>query len=700
MAEGHEADVHTIANDLREPSHRRVPSRRATLIGLSFVAVLAWLTPYNDSVLRNTYLAGTNFPLAPFGIMLLLAVPVNFVLARLRPGVLRPFTAAELMTIWAVMLIASGIPSSGLLRMLVPQIAGYRYGATHENLWEERLSPHLRSYMVILDEDPATEFFTGMPDGPPMPGIPGSLSISRWHHIPWRAWRDPLLGYSVLTFGTFLGFLCLVSILRRQWVERERYPYPLVQVPLEIAEASEAHRGLPPLFRNPLFLGTATLVLVLHTHAGLCRLYPHLGRFTFAIDLAAILTEPPWRYLEGSMKYLRVYPLAIGLTHGVNTEVLLSVWAIKVLIGMQQMWFGSRGEYGGEVAFGWDPAYQCYPQLAAYLALSGWILWMARDHLRTVFRCAFSRCPVDDSDEPMRYRTAAWGFVLSVAVLMGWFLYSGVRFPVALVVVLVYFAIATGCTWLVCQGGQMLVAARTVPSDTLVGLFGKTFRLSWGGSTVLQFDSVTPRELAVLPIFESPFGKDLREILMPNAANLTQAADAGVDRRRLLILGAVAIVLSIAVASPRKVALGYEYGAATLPDTWGFRTAATLPFDWPAQFMVRDFPTNTTNILYFLEGAAFVLGCLVLRSKFLWFRFHPGGLLIAASFAGDVFWFSMFLAWAIKSVILYLGGARLLRSAKPFYYGLVIGDTISWVIWMVVGLAIQDETRTYPLMPT
>jgi hypothetical protein len=668
-------------------------------LGLGFVAALSWLTPYNDSVLHNTFLAGTSFPVAPFGIVLLIAVPLNFILARLKPNVLKPFSAAEMMTMWAVMLIASGIPSSGLLRMIVPQVAGYQYGATKENEWEDRLGPHLRSYMVILDEDAATEFYTGMPDGPPLPGIPPSLSVSRWQHIPWWAWRDPLLGYGVLTLGAFLGSICLASILRRQWVERERYPYPLVQVPLEIAEASESNRGMPPLFRSFLFLGTAAVIIALHTHAGLCRLYPHMGNFRFAIDLQGIFTEAPWRYLEGSLKYWRVYPLAIGLTHGVNTEVLLSVWSIKAFLGLQQMWFGSRGEYGGEVAFGWDPAYQCYPQLAAYLALSGWIFWMARHHLRDVFRCAVGKCPVDDSQEPMRYRRAAWGFMLAVVVLIGWFLYSGVRLPVALVVTLVYFAIATGCTWLVCQGGQMLVAARTVPSDTLIGLFGKTFRFRWAGSTLFSFRTVTDKELAVLPMFESPFSKDLREILMPNAANLTRAADAGVRRRQLLGLGAGAILLSIIVAAPRKVALGYEFGAATLPDLWGFRTAATLPFDWPARFMVRDFPTNATNIMYFLQGAAFVLGCLILRSKFLWFRFHPGGLLIAGSFAGDVFWFSMFLAWAIKSVILYLGGARLLRAAKPFYYGLVVGDTVSWVVWMIVGLVIQDETRTYALMP-
>jgi len=694
------------------------------------------MTPYNDSVLSNTFLAGTSFPMAPFGVLLFLAVVANWALhgrgwrfvllggvlhgagllwwtgARpepLLPSVVlglgnaallwawrgaRPFSAAELMTIWAIMMVASGIPSSGLLRMIVPQAAGYQYGKTPENLWEERLGPHLRPYMYVADESAATEFFTGAPDTPPIPGIPERLSIAHWTAVPWGAWRDVAWGYGVLTFGVFLGSICLMSILRKQWAERERYPYPLVDLPLEISLESEKHRGSLPLFRNPLFLATATVIIILHSYAGLCRLSPSFGRFRFALDLQNIFTEAPWRYMNNSLKYLRIYPIGIGVSYAVSTEVLFSVWSMKVLIGIQEMYFGMRGNYGGEVAFGWDPAYQCYPKLAAYLALAGWLTWTARRHLGQVLRAALARPGPTDADEAMSYRAAVWGFILSVAVLAAWFVVSGVRLWVALVVILVYHAIAIGCAWLVCQGGQMLVAARTTPSDTIVGLFGNNLPQHWGGASV-----VTRKEIAVLPIFESPFSKDLREIFMPNVGNLIKSADAGVTRRGMLWAGVAAVVLAIVVAAPRKVALGYEHAAATLPDGWGFITAATLPYDFPAKHMVRDFPTNLTNLWYFAAGAAFVLGCLIMRSNFLWWRLHPGGLCIAASFAGDVFWFTVFLAWAIKSVILYFGGRKSLQVARPFFYGLIVGDAVSWVIWMIVGLAVADPTRIYSIMP-
>lgn len=644
-------------------------SARAVVLALTLVAVLSWLAPYNDSVLRNTFLAGTSFPMAPFGLLLILAVPVNMVLARRGRGVLRAFSAAELMVVWAVMVAASGIPGSGLLRMLVPQAAGYKYGITPDNHWEDRLGPHLKPWMYVEDTEAATQFFAGVPDG---------------HAIPWAAWAKPALGYGVLILGVFLGSFCLASILRKQWVEREKFPFPLVAIPLEVARESERHRGLPPIFAHPLFLATASCVVALHAYAGLCRLMPSLGTFNWTINTYNVFVDHPWRYLPYSVKVARVYPTVIGLCYPVNTEVLLSMWLMKLVTAAQEVYFGMRGEYGGEVAFGWDPAYECYPQLGAYIALAAWIAWAARRHIALVCRAAFGQ-QADDADEPMSYRLAAWGFVLGCLLLLAWFVAAGVRVWVGLTVIAVYFAIATSCSWLVCQGGQMLVAARTVPSDTIIGVFGKWI--------------VTDREIVVMPIFESPFSKDLREILMPSVANVTRAADAGVRRRAMMAVAAVGVLVALIVGAQRRVAIGYHEAAATLPDSWAYRTAATLPFDFTAGFVIRDFPTNVANYMYFLSGVTFVLGCLILRSRFLWFRLHPGGLCIAASFAGDVFWFSLLLGWALKSTILYFGGRRLLVATRPLFYGMVVGDAISWVVWMIVGLVVQDPARTYSLMP-
>ena len=52
-------------------------------------------------------------------------------------------------------------------------------------------------------------------------------------------------------------------ILRRQWVERERLVYPLVQVPLAMVQSGGRGEALGPFFKNPImWIGFALPVLV------------------------------------------------------------------------------------------------------------------------------------------------------------------------------------------------------------------------------------------------------------------------------------------------------------------------------------------------------------------------------------------------------------------------------------------------------
>jgi hypothetical protein len=50
----------------------------------------------------------------------------------------------------------------------------------------------------------------------------------------------------------------------------------------------------------------------------------------------------------------------------------------------------------------------------------------------------------------------------------------------------------------------------------------------------------------------------------------------------------------------------------------------------------------------------------------------------------DVFFFSVFLAWAIKAVVLKFGGAAFYRRTRPFFIGIVLGETVCAGGWSVV----------------
>ena len=78
-----------------------------------------------------------------------------------------------------------------------------------------------------------------------------------------------------------------------------------------------------------------------------------------------------------------------------------------------------------------------------------------------------------------------------------------------------------------------------------------------------------------------------------------------------------------------------------------------------------------------------IMGLLMLvRQRFLWWPFHPLGFPISAVF-GTMF-FSVFLAWLIKSVVMKYGGPRLYLKTRPFFLGLILGQFVTVGVWYVI----------------
>jgi hypothetical protein len=77
---------------------------------------------------------------------------------------------------------------------------------------------------------------------------------------------------------------------------------------------------------------------------------------------------------------------------------------------------------------------------------------------------------------------------------------------------------------------------------------------------------------------------------------------------------------------------------------------------------------------------AYAIGCLVtlalatLRSRFVWWPFHPVGYLVSGSFGLFRLWLPIFVSWLFKVFILRYGGLRGYRAALPFFMGLVLGE--------------------------
>jgi hypothetical protein len=203
---------------------------RSLLIAFAFVLLFAYITPYNDYDLANTFVAGNLLPTSSMVVLLLCVFIANPLLRRFAPRF--ALRSEELAAIWAIIVIASGIPAAGLWRYIIPQLPNLFYRASAANRWDELLIPHAPAWLVVTDKAAAKGFYE-----------------STGGRILWDAWLMPLAFWLPFAFVLFFAVFCLAALLRKQWMEREQFTFPLVQLPYELAKEPPLGKLLPPLLQ-------------------------------------------------------------------------------------------------------------------------------------------------------------------------------------------------------------------------------------------------------------------------------------------------------------------------------------------------------------------------------------------------------------------------------------------------------------------
>jgi len=119
-------------------------------------------------------------------------------------------------------------------------------------------------------------------------------------------------------------------------------------------------------------------------------------------------------------------------------------------------------------------------------------------------------------------------------------------------------------------------------------------------------------------------------------------------------------------------AVGYESAKFRGPGIWAFGQEPWQKLDnWITSPQQADPGTL----------GAYAFGCLCtlflasMRTRFIWWPFHPAGYLVAGSFGLFRLWLPIFVSWLAKVLILRYGGLRAYRRALPFFLGLILENS-------------------------
>jgi hypothetical protein len=625
---------------------------RAVAVGALLSFGIGVGLPYSNMIIKGGLL-GHNFstPAALFSFFLFVGIiNVIFGLVRRQWELYR----GELATVYIMAMLATSIPTVGFSERLLPVLAGFRYYATPENKWAETFVEQLPNWLVPTDRAAIQGFYEGLPDG-----------------VPWGAWVEPLCYWLILILAVYWVTMCIMILLRRQWMDRERLLYPLVQVPLALMQEDGGYSRLKPFFHNKvMWMGFALPLLLgsFHSMHAYFPEWPQLSTYGGQGPMTMQMT------LFHSPVIVMLNFGLVGFAYLLSRDVAAGVWLFFLLANFQRTLFRTFGFHSDEVLSRFanlSTPFLAHQAMGAMIVLVMAGLWASREHLRDVARKVRGGGgeTIDDSTELLPYRAAVLGLAVGLIVISAWLWSSGVPLWVVPVFLFAVFVVFVALTRAVVEGGVAFLRTPLTPAD---------FVISGLGTSVIGTSGVVGLGLTYI------WAANLRLFFMPCFANaLKIAEEIGERKRRLLWAIAIAVVLALAGSIWTVMHLSYKYGGVNLHHFW-FIGVPRNAGNYLQQLLAVPRQPSVSGWVFTGIGAAAMGAFTLARSYFLWWPIHPLGFAISTFYIMNYVWFSVFVSWLAKTLTLRLGGPKYYRASRPFFLGLIMGQVFVTGLWLVI----------------
>lgn len=457
--------------------------------------------------------------------------------------------------------------------------------------------------------------------------------------------------------------------MRRQWVDNEKLTFPLVQLSLELAVEQKQ-----PVLRNRTMWAGFAVPAVIFSLNGVHNWFPSVPQATLQLYVNPLLVDSPWNQMYRTTLYLSF--AAVGFFYLLPTELVFSVWFFAVFARLQGV---------AAAAFGFDlrrmPVYGthlfvAYQTAGAYFVPAAYLIYVAMPHLRRVFR---EPGPSGESGELMGYRTAVWGLLAAVVLIITWACTAGMSVWVAILQFGVFLFVVARST---AEAGMLMTESSFRPID-LYAMFAPAASLGPGNLTTLAFT-------------DSAFLRDQRGLLLTGILDGLKLTDgAGIRRRSFLPVFVVGIFAAMPAARAIQIWLPYTRGGVNLYE-YVYRGNNYWPMVYYQSQLMSPPSVDPAALPAFLVGIVVTAFIIYMRSTFLWWPLHPLGYALSVSWTVSVFWFSALMAWTMKSAILRYGGMRLFVRARPFFLGMVLGEFVMAVVWTLIWWVTNGPAPVFP----
>ncbi|MBI3946692.1 MAG: hypothetical protein HY321_12285 [Armatimonadetes bacterium] len=635
-----------------EPPRKGSVTWRAIALGLLLIPPNCYWIVQMERVRKGPYVTSISLFANVVFVLVVLAL-VNAAIARRRPRL--ALTSAELLTIYGMVALASGLCGMDFGQVLMQMLGHAAFFAGPENRWAELFLDYLPDWLVVKDLAALKPYFGG------------NSTLYTAAHL--RAWAVPALAWTGFTVMLLWVMLCVNVIFRQHWVARERLTFPITVLPLELATPHV------PLFRSRLmWLGFAPAAGIGLLN-GLALLYPSLP--TINVGRTQLLPPgvgKPWNAMGGLP--ITFYPFCIGLGFLLPVDLLFSCWFF---------YFFWKAQRVITSAMAWDatPLFPFVNQqvFGALVGIAITLVWTARGYLGQVWRAAQGKpSELASAREAIPYRWALRGMALGLAGLVIFCRFGGMSWGLATAFMLIYVLVSFVVTRIRAELGPPVHDLHSISPDVML-------------TTALGTAGMRPQDLTMVSLLWW-FNRAYRSHPMPvQMESLKLAQVAGFDAARMALALMLAAATGMLASIWAFVHLGYSLGTAS--KFWYGYGYGDQVFSRLAGWMSNPVPPNAMATWAMFVGLVTCAGLSFMRVRYLWWPFHPIGYATSSSFSMGLLWVPLLIAWLLKVVVFRSGGLRLYRAALPFFLGLILGDIMMGCLWSLIGILSGVETYSF-----
>ena len=515
-------------------------------------------------------------------------------------------------------------------------------------------------------------------------------------YIPIREWLRPVAVWGSYMLMLCMAFFCINVMMRKKWAESERYPMPNTRIPLAMIGAEDkVDNPFSAIWRNRWTWAGIIFAFCYGILKGAHFYNHHLPDLVLRFSVGDYINNPVFGNMFKVSFDFQLFACSIALFFELNVllSIVVGYWLVRSLY-----FFGHITTIDVNSGFPWFNE----QTVGAYLGYFVVIIALSRKYIWGIIKDAFKGTAREPGDA-FSSRVALLLFLLCHVGIVGWALYTGTSiismmlmfcFLVLLGFVTAKYRAECGSPFGYFSPYNSMLFVAACGGIAVFGTTGMLVSLILSGFlTVTVFYLIPGMQFEVIQI-----GKRMK-----------------IQPRHIVYTCLLGLFGGLFIGGWVFLSNAYTMGGDNIKFQWAFNglnwfmnsyrtTLNQATVDWlrqTADSTAHAGPLWGRRAMFF-SGSIMVILTL-LRQFFAGFWFHPIGFLLGFTHLNDgANWGTLLIAWAIRALVLKIGGAKAVRSKLlPFAAGVFIGCLLAVMTFTVVNTisVASGSTLFYSSMP-